>query len=255
MIEPWIYSEKGEIFFPRPLLIARIVDRPNRFIVNIEINGEIVRAHCPTTGSVGSMTLNGLEALVSGPYDTEKRSTAYTLEALRLPNSPQWIGVNQTQVNRYVQTALTSGALSGIQGLDNIKSLKPEPRLGGGRLDFLVNNSIYIEAKMPLKHLQLEIPDSVPHKLAGPTQVDRMIRQLQDITVDLKKNPGSRALFFTVFCYNNPGFLVPKGHDTPHYRLIQKTLQDARTAGLEQWQLNFSITPEFVKLEQYFLLN
>lgn len=250
----WERTEDGLIKFPRTLERAKIVKRPNRFIVEIEINGKVAKAHCPVTGSIGSMTLNGLDALVSRPLIQGSRATEFTLEAIQLPGSTEWIGVNQTQVNRYIEAGLFGGDFSKVTGLGRIDTLKSEPHFGGGRLDFLVNEHIYIEAKMPLKHLQIEIPDSVPHKPAQPTQVDRMVRQLEDITVDLRANPKSRALFFTVFCYDNPGFQVPKGHDTPHYKKIQKVFADAKAAGLEQWQVNFEIQPEHVRVAKVFRL-
>lgn len=251
----WHREADGSILFPRPLEEARIIKRPNRFIVEVEIDGVSAKAHCPVTGSIGSMTLNGLDALVSRPLTKGKRATDFTLEAIRLPGSSEWIGVNQTQVNRYIEAGLHGGDFSTIPSLSHVTTVKSEPRFGGGRLDFLVNGNVYIEAKMPLKHLQVAIPDSVPHRQAEPTQVDRMVRQLEDITADLQAHPDSRALFFTVFCYDNPGFIVPVDHNSEHYKKVFQVISDAKAAGLEQWQVNFSITPTHTRVEKVFRLD
>jgi len=247
MVDLW-KVEDNKILFPKPLLEARIVDRPNRFIVNCEVNGEIVRCHCPTTGSVGGMVLNGLSCLVSGPY-VGGRSTAYTLEAIAVEpkDSPnfQWIGVNQSQVNRYVEAALASGLLAEVPEFSHIETLKREPRLGGSRLDFLVNGKVYVEVKMPLKQLQVEIPAEIPRKPLAPTTVERMLRQVEDITEAL--GLGEEALMLTVFCYDAPLFR-PIGNKTPLSTKISATMAAAGEAGMERWQLNLKVEPTHVEI-------
>lgn len=244
--------------FDQPLKRARIVRRPNRFIMEIELDGETVRAHCPSTGSIGGYTLDDLPCLISGPYPTDKRSTAYTVEAFAVREEDEegfeWIGINQTAANRYVAWALEQNLLTTHPLITEDAKVKREPKLGSRRLDFLINDMLYVEVKTPLKRLQVTAPSSVAQKPLTPTTVDRMVAQVEEITLAL--GAGQSATMFTCFMYDNPGFTVPASHSkSKQYAAIGEAMANARQAGMEQWQINFKIEPEGVTLTKFVKLD
>ena len=51
--------------FPSPFLEATILSRTSQFIINVNINGDEVRCHCPTTGRIGNIDLAGRPCLLS----------------------------------------------------------------------------------------------------------------------------------------------------------------------------------------------
>ena len=67
----------------------------------IDVAGETVSCHCPTTGRIGKIDLSGRPCLLSESTNPE-RKTPYTVEAISL-NRPEdagkkWIGINQNAV-------------------------------------------------------------------------------------------------------------------------------------------------------------
>lgn len=240
-----------EIEFDSPLERAVIIDRPNRFIVNVEVDGELVRAHCPVTGKIGGLELSGLPCLVSRAPVNSKRTTTHTLEAIAVEDFSseafQWIGVNQTRVNRFVEVALERGLLGVIPEFQNFTTLQREPSYRSSRLDFLLDGKTFVEVKMPVKNLQVDIPDTVAHSTPAATGTDRMLKQVRDLMAALKH--GKKAVLLTVFVYDNPGFVIPKAHNSI-YKETVKTLTLAKTMGLARWQVNFSISETGVRVEK-----
>jgi DNA-binding sugar fermentation-stimulating protein len=140
-------SRDGTIYFPEPLTQAAIVRRRYRFVIDVHLGGAVVGCHCPTTGRIGTLVLDGLPCLLSASRNPA-RATPYTVEAVSVDppgtRTPAWIGINQNAANRFVEQALTHQMLPAMVTAD---TLKREQVLGGSRLDFLVNDTTYIEVK------------------------------------------------------------------------------------------------------------
>lgn len=247
---------KGDkVMFPERLIEARIINRPNRFIVNAEVNGEQVRAHCPTTGRIGGYKLDGLPCLLSGPYNLTKRATEYTIEAFSIvePGEPdfQWIGINQTAMNSYVHSVMAAGALSEAVPTATPDTIQREKKLGSSRIDFLVNGDTWVEVKMPLTIIQADSRGLEPKEFKPKIGINRMLTQLRDMTAALEA--GQKALMISAFAYAMPDRSVPGATSSKRFGPLPE-MEAAQRAGLERWQLNFSFHPTHVKLEKFFKL-
>jgi sugar fermentation stimulation protein A len=211
--------------FKTPLVECLIKSRPNRFIMNVKVNGNIEKWHCPTTGKIGNIVFRDVPCLLS-KSENMSRKTPYTAEAFSTNNA--WIGINQTAVNRYVEHFLKAGLFNGAR-----EPVHREQKLGLSRLDFRVGRC-YIEVKMPLFYLF-----SNAESLNGqaPTSLDRFIRHVNDLGNSLKDN--DRAILLTCFMFDAPRFVPP----APSNRNIEvvNTVKQSMTRGVEIWQLNLAI--------------
>jgi len=240
-------DSSGKFLFEVPLLEARVLKRPNRFIVLAEVNGEQVEVHCPTTGSVGGWLLDGLNCLISGPYPTSQRRTAYTLEALEVPlanGAKSYVGVNQNQANRYVEASVLSGLFE--EAIGEFHYLRAERKHGAARIDFNINGDTFLEVKTPLKIINMDT--LVPAKstgygsVAGPASTERLLRHVKELTAALGE--GQKAILLSCFIYDAPTFDPPANSA---YTELTTALQDARKAGLESWQVNYEIDGEGIR--------
>ena len=103
--------------FNQKLQKARLIKRLNRFVAEIELNGQVVLAHTPTTGKIAGIPIEQMDCLVSGPY--ENRKTAYTIEAISFWNDNDYAGINQNFANRligYINNNNISCTNTGILG-------------------------------------------------------------------------------------------------------------------------------------------
>ncbi len=234
--------------FSKPLEEGIIISRPNRFIMNVQINKKIFKCHCPSTGRIGNIEFKDIPCLIS-KSDNPDRKTLYTVEAisLNLPNkkNKNWIGINQTQVNRYVEFFLKNNYFDKITKDQNIER---EVKLGNSRIDFKAGNK-FIEVKMPLIHLSAgEIKQE--KTVSKFNSFDRLIKHFDDLSRSITKN--SKAILLMCYIYDAEPFIPPKTDSTNNK--IKIAAKKAEKKGIENWQANFRIEKNGVSLEKYFPL-
>ena len=237
---------------PRPLLEGVIIKRKTQFTIEVSYQGQEYRCHCPTTGNVGSITLDERPCLLSESTD-QNRKTAFTVEAISLNRSEDkqktWIGINQNAANRYVEHYLRNGSFEAMVG--KAQTVLREQILGNSKLDFLVGNT-YLEVKTPLQFLQIDIPPYVKRKNSSPfSSVDRLVKHVKDLTQSLQTH--QRAILLLCFLYDNPGFRVAQ--PSTRYKDVSDLVYDCLQRGLEMWQANFLVMPEAVLLGKYFRID
>lgn len=251
--EPTIYyypmSSIEPFKFTNPLVEGVIKSRLSQFTMLVTYNGNDYKCHCPTTGRVGTFDIKGRPCLLSPSLDSS-RKTLFTVEAISL-NRPRdqnktWIGINQIAVNRYVEHFLVNGGFSDM--ISNEKGVLREQTLGSSKLDFLVGNT-YLEVKMPLQQLQIDIPEYVSMKKCSPfSATDRMTRHITELGNSLGNH--QRAILLTCFVYDNPGFKVIE--KSTNYDKVKQIVDENIEKGVETWQANFKIDSSEVTLEKYF---
>lgn len=235
--------------YETPLIEGVIEKRKSQFTIDVVINNEVVRCHCPTTGRIGNIDLSGIPCLLS-KSDNPKRKTPYTVEAVSLDlvksKEKSWIGINQNAANRYVENALIKGLFGEmVSGYDTVLR---EQILGISKLDFLVGDT-YIEVKTPLLSIQLPFPKHIKTKKVGKfNSTERFIKHINELAGSLTNN--QRAILLVCFIYDNPGFKVEVRSTDGDF--VESEVQKCISKGIEIWQVNFSISKDGVRLLKYF---
>ena len=231
-----------------PLLEGVIETRKSQFTMDVVIDSEVVRCHCPTTGRIGNIDLEGIPCLLSKSSDP-KRKTPYTVEAVSLDlpesNEKSWIGINQNAANRYVENSLIKGLLKDM--VSEYDSVLREQVLGNSKIDFLVGDN-YIEVKTPLLSIQLPYPEHIKTKKVGKfSSTERFIKHINELADSLSGH--QRAILLVCFIYDNPGFKVEVRSTDSDF--VEMEVQKCISKGVEIWQVNFSISKEGVRLLKY----
>ena len=235
--------------YEEALVEGIIEQRKSQFTMDVNVNNEVVRCHCPTTGRIGNIYLSGIPCLLSKSTDP-KRKTPYTVEAVSLDlpetKNKSWIGINQNAANRYVENALVKGLLPEM--VSGYESVFREQVLGVSKLDFLVGNT-YIEVKTPLQSIQLPYPEHIKTKRIGKfSSTERFIKHINELASSLINN--QRAILLVCFIYENPGFKVEIRSTNSDF--VESEVQKVISNGIEIWQINFTISPERVELLEYY---
>jgi sugar fermentation stimulation protein A len=132
--------------FLSPLIPARFIERPNRFIASVELDsGKAVWAHVPNTGALRGLKETGQEVLLTQD-GRPGRKTQYTWRFVKGPNG--WVCIDTLAPNRLVAAALAG---DGLPGIPKPLRVRPEVTLPqGGRLDFALDlggNTAFLEVK------------------------------------------------------------------------------------------------------------
>ncbi|MDR2419735.1 MAG: DNA/RNA nuclease SfsA, partial [Puniceicoccales bacterium] len=222
-------SDKGMYRFESPLEEGKIICRPNRFIMQVEKEGETFTCHCPSTGKIGNIPLEGLPCLLSSSTNIT-RKTPYTVEAISLDMAKSWMGINQNAANRYVEHFFRSGLLNHIAA--NGHKILREQKIGHSKLDFKIENT-YVEVKTPLMYMPW-LPEAAPLQERAASYFERFIRHVTDLSDALKDHES--AAMIMCFIYDAPVFQIPK--PTEKNKVIRDAVRHAIASGVKMWQLN-----------------
>jgi sugar fermentation stimulation protein A len=119
--------------FEPPLVTGSLVRRYKRFLADVELSdGTRVIAHVPNTGSMRGTSDPGSPVALSAHPEPGRR-LPWTLELVRAGDA--WVGVNTARTNRLAEEAIRAGSIAPLRGYP---ALRREVRLGGSRLDFLL---------------------------------------------------------------------------------------------------------------------
>ena len=163
------------MIFENKLISGLLIKRYKRFFVDIEVNNQIITAHCPNTGSMHGLLNKGNKVWIS-KSNNPNRKLKYTLEIIQDDNSK--VGVNTHSSNKIVHHALKNNL---IKDFNNILEIKPEIKFGSNtRFDFLVlkeKTKAFIEVKnvtLSRKKGLAEFPDSIT--VRGLKHINELIK-------------------------------------------------------------------------------
>ena len=120
------------------------LNRVNRFLVEVQVEGRIQRAFLPNSGRLQGVLVPGRTVLLK-PRTSTRRKT--DLDLWGVSDGRIWILVDSRMANRLLPWSISKGILPHLQDL---KGLRPEVKGGGKRFDFFARwrgRDLWIEAK------------------------------------------------------------------------------------------------------------
>ena len=148
--------------FENKLISGQFIKRYKRFFVDVKIDGKIITAHCPNTGSMYGLLKKDNKVWLT-KSNNPNRKLKYTLQIIQ--DKKTKVGVNTHLTNKIVLEALQNNL---IKEFDKTIEIKPETKFGNNtRFDFLVtenNLKSFIEVKnvtLSRKKGIAEFPDAI----------------------------------------------------------------------------------------------
>ncbi|MDF2675428.1 MAG: sugar fermentation stimulation protein [Clostridiales bacterium] len=121
---------------------GKFIDRPNRFIANIEIDGKSEVCHVKNTGRCKELLLPGATVFVQ-EFNSSSRKTRFDL--IGVVKGKRHINIDSQVPNKVFHEWLQKGFL-----FEDIITIKPEVKYKNSRFDFYVEtekDKIFIEVK------------------------------------------------------------------------------------------------------------
>lgn len=131
---------------------AKFIKRYKRFFADVHVEGAVVVAHVPNTGSLKTCLFDGADCIVTESNNPARKLKA-TLQFLRTPTS--WVGVNTSLPNFLVHEAWSSKT---IPGWSDFSHAQREYKLSKEtRLDMVLARSAEdLAAKQNLHHIEVK---------------------------------------------------------------------------------------------------
>ncbi|NLP45186.1 MAG: DNA/RNA nuclease SfsA, partial [Peptococcaceae bacterium] len=156
---------------------AKFLERPNRFVAYVELDGKVEKVHVKNTGRCQELLLPGSEVVLV-KSDNPARKTQYDLIAV-YKNGLGWVNIDSQAPNQAVKEWLNNSPAL----FKNITLLKPEYTYGKFRMDFYLECGTR-KILMEVKGCTLEI-DGIGYFPDAPTE--RGVRHLYELAEAAKK--------------------------------------------------------------------
>ena len=202
------------------------LDRPNRFIAHVEIDGTLETVHVKNTGRCRELLRAGAKVYCQRA-DNPSRKTKYDLIAVE--KGHRLINMDSQAPNMAAEEWLRGG------GLGSVGQLRPETVHGDSRFDFsftLDGTPCFLE----VKGVTLE-RDGVCAFPDAPTA--RGAKHLRGLAEAAAAGYGAYVLF--VIQMENVRFLRPNDNTDPDFGIA---LRQAAEAGVKVLAMKCSVTPE-----------
>lgn len=213
---------------------AKFINRPNRFIANIEIDNNIEVCHVKNTGRCKELLIENADIFVQ-EFDLTKRKTKYDL--ISVYKGMKLINMDSQAPNKVFHEWVKKENL-----FSNINLIKPEFQYKNSRFDFYIetdNKKILVE----VKGVTLE-EDGVVRFPDAPTERGlKHIKELSDCLED-----GYEA--YVVFIIQLSGVL----YFAPNYKTHKQfgeALKEARENGVKVIAMECMVTEDSIGIINY----
>ena len=189
---------------------GKFISRPNRFVAEIEINGEAVSAHVKNTGRCRELLVPGAVVYLedfSGRMGS--RRLRYSLICVMKGNT--LVNMDSQSPNKVVREALQSGAVR-LPEMGVLRKIKAETPYGSSRLDFYAEDKDGKRGLVEVKGVTLEKNGTAMFPDA-PTE--RGVRHIEELCKAASEGYCAVIIFviqmegvslFTPNCETHPAF-------------------------------------------------
>ncbi len=193
-------------------------NRPNRFIAEVEVEGNLEIAHVPNTGRCKELLIEDAVVWLK-PSDNPNRKTKFSLHFVE--NKDVLVSLYSQQANSIVYDAIINGKINELSGYSIHQR---EKTVDNSRIDIYLsdeNTECYVEVKGVTLIIDGEarFPDA-------PTE--RGAKHLKEL-IKLKKE-GNRCCVFFLIQHPAGKFFRPNWENDPKF---SETLNEAYAEGVE----------------------
>ncbi len=218
----------------KAITLGRFIDRPNRFIAHVDIDGRKQVVHVKNTGRCKELLIPGAVVYLEGSNDP-KRKTEWDLVAVE--KGTRLINMDSQAPNRVFCEWVQAGKF-----LPNVTLVRPETKYGDSRFDF------YLEADgkrhfIEVKGVTLE-DNGVVRFPDAPTQ--RGVKHLEELIRAHEQGYES----WVCFVIQMSDVTVFEPNDVTH-PAFGEALRRAEKAGVHILALECRVTPDSLEISRF----
>lgn len=214
---------------------ALFLERLNRFVARVEIDGREERVHVKNTGRCRELLIPGCTVYLE-KSTAETRKTAYDLVAVekKIADGVRLINMDSMAPNKAAAEWLAAG------GLGKLENLRAEVTIGDSRYDFCAEQDgqrVVIE----VKGCTLEV-DGAARFPDAPTE--RGVKHIRGLIEQVKQ--GCRCVVLIVIQMKGVHVFKPNWETHPEFG---EALHDAQAAGVEIVAVDCKVVPGVVEID------
>lgn len=211
---------------------AKFINRPNRFIANIEVDGKVEVCHVKNTGRCKELLIENVDIFVQ-EFDNSNRKTKYDL--ISVYKGDRLVNIDSQVPNKVFHEWLKKGLL-----FNDIKLIKPEFKYNNSRFDFYVETE-HKKILMEVKGVTLE-EDGIVLFPDAPTE--RGLKHINELIDCLEEGYVAYVVFIIQM---KDVFYFTPNYNT--HKAFGETLKKAREKGVNIIALDCKITEDSIEVE------
>lgn len=204
---------------------GKFIRRDNRFIAQVEINGNVEICHVKNTGRCRELLTEGAEVYIE-PSTNPERKTKFSLVAVN--KKGRLVNMDSQAPNKVVEEAIKEGWL-----FDNVTYCKREYTYGNSRFDFYIERGEE-KAFIEVKGVTLE-NDNVVSFPDAPSE--RAVKHLDELYNAVGQGYGAYVIF--VVQMSDVDYFVP--NEINHKAFADK-LKEVRSKGVKVLAYDCNVT-------------
>ena len=210
---------------------GRFVERPNRFIAYVEIDGNIEKCHVKNTGRCKELLIPGVTVYVDENHNPN-RKTKFSL--ISVEKEGRFVNMDSQAPNKAVLEWLKEGKF-----LEDSIEIKPECKYGDSRFDFYVKTKtreLFIEVKgVTLEENGIvRFPDAPTER--GVKHINELIKAVEE---------GYEAMILFVIQMEKVIYFEP--NDITH-KAFGDALREAKQKGVIIKAMDCSVSPNHMEI-------
>ncbi len=224
---------------------GRFINRPNRFMAEVEVCGKAVTTHVKNTGRCRELLVEGVTVYMEDfTENMGTRKLPYSLVGVKKvcdDGRVLMINMDSQAPNKVVAEALREGRIS-LPRMGKLEIIKSEVKIGDSRLDFYVRDVFGQEGYIEVKGVTLE-KDKVVSFPDAPTL--RGIKHLNELSVLVSK--GYNA--YVIFVVQMEGVDEFRPNEARHYDFAQ-ALRNACDCGVNVLAFQCHVTENTLDISE-----
>ena len=228
----------------KKIVKGKFIERPNRFVAVVNVEGQTVKAHVKNTGRCKELLVEGAAVYLEdfeGRMGTRKMR--YSLIGVEKCTDEGSIMINMDSQapNKVVGEALAEGRLK-LEGMEKLTCIKAEKTFGQSRFDFYVEDRQERTAFIEVKGVTLE-NDGIAAFPDAPTE--RGVKHIKELADAL--SAGHRA--YIIFVIQMKGIKEFRPNDYTH-PAFGEALRDAKSCGVGIYAYDCFVTTNSLKIDK-----
>ncbi|MCL2295698.1 MAG: DNA/RNA nuclease SfsA [Methanomassiliicoccaceae archaeon] len=207
------------------------IERPNRFIAYVEINGKKEKCHVKNTGRCKELLIPGTRAVLA-VSDNPGRSTAYDLVSVY--KGGMLVNIDSQAPNKVVLESIRS-----IPGFEHVDEVRPEHTYGNSRIDIFARSGD-TKKLLEVKGVTLE-KDGTALFPDAPTE--RGLKHVKELEASLED--GYEA--YIMFLIQMAGPTVFSPNYDMHYEFAS-AVESAHRSGVKILAYDCAVTEDRISL-------
>ena len=212
---------------------AKFIDRPNRFIAHVELDGSVETVHVKNTGRCRELLVPGCTVYLEKGTNPN-RKTAYDLIAVE--KGSILINMDAQAPNKAFAEWAAAGGF-----LPDVTAIRPEYAYGGSRLDFCVET----EGRLHLVEVKGVTLEEDGHARFPDAPTERGVKHLHELMRAVAE--GHRATVFFVLQMAGMTDFAPNDDTHPAFGAA---LRQAAAAGVQVAAYSCRVTPDSMTIHR-----